>query len=278
MVKCPACSSENADAHKFCTECGTALPRACPSCGALNYGTLSLMGGGRFAAATEMMARGDALARQLNHPFPLSHALALGSAALALRRDVDALLPYANEAVRVAGEQGFTPYLAIAQLCRGWGLAMTGEHAEGLRQLDDGIALWRGGGYGLASPWFECWRAEAQVAAGQAAAGAETAREAARQMQEDGQLQFLAHALTAEADAQAALGADKEADALYAQALTTAQQQSAAGFGLHAATQRAELWRRTGRGAAVAGLIEPWLALVDDQTAPMARRAREFLA
>lgn len=246
--------------------------------GALNYGTLSLMGGGRFAAATAMMARGDALARQLNHPFPLSHALALGSAALALRRDVDALLPYANEAVRVAGEQGFTPYLAIAQLCRGWGLAMKGEHAEGLRQLDDGIALWRGGGYGLASPWFECWRAEAQIAAGQAAAGAETAREAARQMQEDGQLQFLAHALTAEADARAALGADKEADALYAQALSTAQQQGSAGFGLHAATQRAELWRRAGRSAAVAGLIEPWLALVDDKAAPMARRAREFLA
>ena len=33
MISCPQCAHENADAAKFCNECGTPLSRACPSCG-----------------------------------------------------------------------------------------------------------------------------------------------------------------------------------------------------------------------------------------------------
>jgi predicted amidophosphoribosyltransferase len=33
---CQQCSSENDPARKFCGECGAALARGCPSCGAPN--------------------------------------------------------------------------------------------------------------------------------------------------------------------------------------------------------------------------------------------------
>ena len=35
-MTCPSCGTENREARKFCSECGTALASACPSCGAAN--------------------------------------------------------------------------------------------------------------------------------------------------------------------------------------------------------------------------------------------------
>ena len=32
-VACPRCRTENPSSHRFCVECGQALPSACPRCG-----------------------------------------------------------------------------------------------------------------------------------------------------------------------------------------------------------------------------------------------------
>src|SRR5262245_24972758 len=32
-MKCPSCNASVPEAAKFCSECGTPLPRACPACG-----------------------------------------------------------------------------------------------------------------------------------------------------------------------------------------------------------------------------------------------------
>ena len=34
-MRCPRCSSDNADGQKFCGECAAPLSRSCPSCGAM---------------------------------------------------------------------------------------------------------------------------------------------------------------------------------------------------------------------------------------------------
>ncbi|MGL6279201.1 MAG: zinc-ribbon domain-containing protein, partial [Gaiella sp.] len=31
-MHCPACGVENGDTARFCSQCGTALTRSCPSC------------------------------------------------------------------------------------------------------------------------------------------------------------------------------------------------------------------------------------------------------
>src|SRR6266446_2181435 len=35
-MKCPSCNASMSETAKFCSECGTPLPRACPSCGHAN--------------------------------------------------------------------------------------------------------------------------------------------------------------------------------------------------------------------------------------------------
>src|SRR3954470_16103644 len=32
-MRCPGCGAENQPGKRFCTQCGTMLPKACPSCG-----------------------------------------------------------------------------------------------------------------------------------------------------------------------------------------------------------------------------------------------------
>src|SRR5579863_8876385 len=34
-MRCPSCSYENPESHRFCGECGTALAPSCPNCGAV---------------------------------------------------------------------------------------------------------------------------------------------------------------------------------------------------------------------------------------------------
>ncbi len=120
--------------------------------GAWNYRALCVAAMGRLGEARRDLASAVDLARALNHPFPLSHALGVGAATYFYLGDHKGMLDWTSEAIDVARAQGFAPYLAIALLCRGWSRAMTGDHTAGLADLDEGVALWSGGGYGLATP------------------------------------------------------------------------------------------------------------------------------
>ena len=209
--------------------------------GAWNYRALCAAAMGRFAEAKANLDSAVELARALNHPFPLSHALGVGAAVYLYLRDSEAMAAWTIEAIEVAREQGFAPYLAIAQLCRGWGRTLAGDHENGLADLAEGIGVWAGGGYGLATPWFQVRQAEALIACDRSAEALPILETALAAIDAGPQHQFRANALVARGDVRAMSGDHDGAVADYKDAAADAAAQGGAGEALHAMVHLARL-------------------------------------
>ncbi|MBT4628064.1 MAG: adenylate/guanylate cyclase domain-containing protein, partial [Rhodospirillales bacterium] len=52
-MNCPSCSAHNPDSHRFCSECGHALPRLCGACGFGNSAGAKFCGGCGTSLQTE---------------------------------------------------------------------------------------------------------------------------------------------------------------------------------------------------------------------------------
>lgn len=245
--------------------------------GAWNYRALCAAAMGRFAEAKASLDSAVALARALNHPFPLSHALGVGAAAFLYFREPEAMLDWTVEAIDVAREQGFAPYLAIAQLCRGWGRTLAGEHTEGLADLDEGIGVWTGGGYGLATPWFQVRHAEALIAANRPEAALPLIDRALAAIESGPQHQFRANALVARGDAHVAIGDNDAAKADYRTAAAAASAQGGVGEELHALLHLARIGDRTTLSEMVSDL-EAVLNRVGDEDHPEVAEALALVA
>src|SRR5262245_14503613 len=95
-----------------------------------------------------------ALAHELSHPFSVAWARCFVSLVSQLRRDVLAGHEQAEATVVLATEQGFTQWVAMGTISRGWALAMQGQGEEGIAQVRQGIAAWRATGAELLAPFF----------------------------------------------------------------------------------------------------------------------------
>jgi predicted ATPase len=110
---------------------------------------------------------GEALeqARRLAHPFTLAQALVNLSFVTQLRRDLPGTLRITEEALQYAGEHHFPYWAAIANVIRGWAVAVAGEPDCGSALMREGLAAYRAQGAVLALPWFLATVAEVQLIA-----------------------------------------------------------------------------------------------------------------
>jgi predicted ATPase/class 3 adenylate cyclase len=84
-----------------------------------------------------------ALAHTLVHPFSQASARCVAAMVFQLRGDVPAVHEQAEAAVVLSTEQGFTLWVAIGMIWRGWALALRGRGEVGMAQVRQGIADWR---------------------------------------------------------------------------------------------------------------------------------------
>ena len=103
------------------------------------------------------------LAQELAHPYGLTWALYFAVLVHQLRREASYTKEPAEEAIALATEQGFAPFLAWLTLFRGWALAMQGHREEGMGQLYQGLAAWRAMGAESLRPYGLALLAEAAV-------------------------------------------------------------------------------------------------------------------
>jgi tetratricopeptide (TPR) repeat protein len=108
---------------------------------------------GRSDEALEVNASGIRHLEAYPHPFSegwvrLGHAIVH-----ILRREVDEARAEAEAALAQATIEGFPQWVAQAQVYRGWARVWQGEHADGLQEIRDGLALWRLSGAQLLLPW-----------------------------------------------------------------------------------------------------------------------------
>jgi predicted ATPase len=129
------------------------------TCHALAASTLWLLG-----HPDEAKRRGHEaidLARTLGHPFSLAEALVFTAVVDLSSRHVAEAQQHAQEALRIATEQGFPHWEAHAAIYQGWARTMAGDGEAGIAQMHAGQAIWQGIGCELARPWFLALLAEA---------------------------------------------------------------------------------------------------------------------
>jgi predicted ATPase len=202
-----------------------------------------------------------ATARADGHPFGLTYALLGASWVAQFRRQADATLALASEAIAYASREGFPAFLAMATVVRDWasvGLESEAQTATaaGMRAAVDG---YRDTGVEIARPYLLCLLAEvlgaatatepALAALGEAAEVARTTRERwyeAEIWRQEGEL-LLRQSITNR----------RAASARFCQAVAVAQQQGNKSLELRATVSLARLWSDLGRRAQAHDLLAP---------------------
>ena len=92
------------------------------------------------------------LAKLVKRPHAYGFGLLANFVPAILRDDVATAARYSDESIAFAGSQGFPEFLGMSMVCQGWVRAKSGQLDDGIRQMEEGSALW-------AMTGFENWQA-----------------------------------------------------------------------------------------------------------------------
>ena len=219
-----------------------------------------------------------AMARDVNHPSALSNALGVACYMGIMHRDAARLLPSATEVKSFARDEGWELWYAVGVMSSGWARLRLGDRGDGLKELLEGVALFRATRSDLMGPTVAVIHAEGLCAAGRRAEALQMLAEtvATAQRGHVGVLLPEVHRLIGEIHFEA--GALDLADAAYAQALACAQAQQALSLALRAALAWQPLLARRGRGDEGLALLRQQLEqFTDSHDQPDLVRARALL-
>jgi predicted ATPase len=214
---------------------------------------------GYAAQAQQHCHEAEALVQQDTHLTNVVFVTHATTLAAQYRRDTAATLAGANAVMAAAAAQGFGRRVEYGRILRGWALAMQGETAAGLAQIQQGLTATQAVGPTPYSAYFLTLLAEASDQAGQPEAGLRALDEAATLMTTtDGRWW--------EAEGYRLRGAlllhlpypdVPQADACFHQALAVARAQQAKILELRAATSLSRLWQRQGKWEDARALLAP---------------------
>ena len=231
------------------------------ACARMNLALLLLLRG--FPDQSQAQAeQGVALARSLRHPQTLSQTLRMAADLYSLRRESSATAELAAELQRLSAQYGSAVGTANATLFCGWARIMQGEREDGLRDVQEGLRLWRQTGSKLHVPQRLACVAEYCIAAGQPQMAWLLLDEAFAAAKRFGERFFESelHRLRGELLLILHHGRDGEAVAHFQEALTIARMQDARLLELRAATSLARFRHQQG----LHGEAETLLARVYD--------------
>ena len=116
---------------------------------------------GEIASCQPAMAKAISLAKELNNMQALTHALWHAGWLAYYERNPAEVERLASDLFELSTRQKFAPFLRRAAVLRGWARSTSGEIAEGLSRIEDGIEDWRATGSILDMPFLTALRAEA---------------------------------------------------------------------------------------------------------------------
>jgi predicted ATPase len=210
-----------------------------------------------------------ALSQELSHPFTQVYALVFAAGLHGYRREAQVVQERAEAAITLAAQQGFTFWVAMASIRRGWALAEQGQPEEGSAQIRQGQAAYQATGAEISRPANFAMLAEAYAKGGRAEEGLSVLAEALAAAHRTGESYYEAelYRLKGELQLRQAAGRDgwhpdapgpfmgakaeepvqTEAEAYFRQALDTARRQHAKSLELRAAMSLSRLWQQQGR-------------------------------
>jgi predicted ATPase len=231
--------------------------------------------------ALERSHEAIALARELSHPFSLAVALDLASWLHQLRREWQAVQEQAEAAITLSTDHGFSYWLAVGTILRGWAWAEQGYGEEGLVQVRQGLAAYRPTRAELAWPHWLALLADVYGKRGQTQEGLATVAEALARLEKTGERWYEAelHRLKGELVLQSKVQSPRskvqksskfkvqgskskvdtphfafripqleaEAEAYFLKAIEIARKQQTKSFELRATMSLARLWQQQGK-------------------------------
>jgi len=232
-----------------------------PKVTCLSYAAWVLWLLGYPAQALQRSHEALSLAQELAYPFTRAMALQWASTLHRCRREGAATQARAEAVMALAREQGFVQRLAGGTILRGSALAMQGAALEGVAEMQQGLAAYRGIGAGLGLTHYLALLAEAYAQAGQTAAGLAVVAEALGVVDKDGERFCEAELYRLQGElrwAQEGTGPKAaEAEAYFRRALDVARRQEAKSLELRAAMSLSRLWLQQGRRDAARELLAP---------------------
>jgi TOMM system kinase/cyclase fusion protein len=199
-----------------------------------------------------------ALAQELAHPFTLVFALQHAARLHQFRREPHRVHAWADAAIALSRERGFSQFLATASMECGWALAGQGQVAAGLAQIRQGLAAYQATGAHPRSCDL-AWLAGAYGLVGQPGEGLAVLAEALAAGQKSGEHLYQAelHRLTGELLLARSAEDHAAAETCFQRALDVARRQEAKALELRAAMSLSHLWQQQGKRVAARELLAP---------------------
>jgi predicted ATPase len=223
---------------------------------------------------------GIALARTVDHPNSLAMALCFAAGVYQGRGDVAQCVARAEDARRLAEEQHFPLWSAMASVYLGWAGTRTGSAADGIALMRDGIARWEATGAREAIPAMQALVADALLCENRAIEASATIEQALSRAQQSGERFYEPdlHRLRASARRmQAAPDEDVERDVLVGMSL--ARECGARTFELRLALELGRVRVAQGRAGEGRSLVAAVRACIPEGEATVdVRDASAFLA
>jgi predicted ATPase len=116
---------------------------------------------GEIASCQATMAEAISAAKELNNMQALAQALWHAGWLAQFERNPVEVERLASDLIELSNSQNFAPFLARAAVLRGWARSASGETAEGISLIEDGIGNYRATGSMLDMPFLVALKAEA---------------------------------------------------------------------------------------------------------------------
>jgi predicted ATPase len=165
----------------------------------------------------------------------------------------------AEAAIHLAKEQGFSYWMAVGSLMRGWALAHQGHAQEGIEQINQGMMDYRATGAEIARPYWLALLAEAYGIMGQPEAGLMVLAKALTLVDTTGERVWEPelYRLKGELLLQQNAANQAEGESCFHHALDITRNQQAKSFELRTATSLARLWKSQGKRQEAYDLLAP---------------------
>jgi hypothetical protein len=229
-----------------------------PVVGCLCYKALSEWHLGEIASSDATMAESIALAKELKDMHAL--AVALHFAAFLAHRErspteVDRL---ASDLIELSTRHHFVPWLAVGAIFRGWARSVSGNTAEGLSWIEEGIENYRATGAVLTLPYYLALKAEALHLADRTSEALQAIKDAEAVVQKIEERQHLAELHRLRGVFLTAMGAEEtKIEASFCEAIRIAKEQKSVSLATRAEATYAEYRRQKASGLGGRGFRLP---------------------
>jgi predicted ATPase len=172
------------------------------------------------------MAEATSLATELNDMHALAVALYLSGWLAHFEGNPAEVERLASDLIELSTRQNFALWLAAGEVLRGWARSASGDTAEGISWIDDGIEDWRATGSTLIVPYYLGLKAEALYLADRISEAVEAIKEAEAAAQRNEERHSYAELYRLRGVFLAAMGADEtEIEAAFCAAIRIAKAQ-----------------------------------------------------